>query len=82
MGEEDNEERDKGGIAMSKLKSWSCKGCTNVCYRLINGEVAEYCKPALEGRVRHEWVTEDFVDCLDKTMDPEAMDKNIKIYGI
>lgn len=67
---------------MSKLRSWSCKGCTNVCYRLINGEVAEYCKPALEGRVRHEWVTEDFVDCLDKTMDPEATDRVIKIYGI
>ena len=30
------------------LRSWSCKGCTNICYRLIDGEVAEYCRPVIE----------------------------------
>ena len=57
------------------LKSWTCKGCTNICYRFFEGEVMAYCKPVIEkGSHRTEWVTEDFIDCLDKTTDPEATD--------
>ena len=29
------------------LKSWDCKGCTNICYRLLNGECIY--------RHEHEW---------------------------
>jgi len=53
---------------MGKLKSWTCKDCINKEFRIApQGEVAEYC--ALykgDKRPRHEWVTDDFVDCLDK----------------
>lgn len=62
------------------LRSWDCKGCTNVCYRLINGEVHEYCRPVLEGRHKKEWVTDTFIDCLDKTTDPDATDAVIRIH--
>ena len=66
---------------MGKLRSWTCKGCTNVCYRLVPGEgVFEYCRPGIEHRSRHEWVTEDFIDCLDKTYDPAATDREIKLH--
>lgn len=64
------------------LRSWSCKGCTNICYRLIDGEVAEYCRPVIEkGNNRREWVTDTFIDCLDKTTDPAATDPIPKIHG-
>lgn len=62
------------------LRSWSCKGCTNVCYLEVNGEVFKYCKPTVEGRVRHEWVTDTFIDCLDKTNDPSATDNTVKVH--
>lgn len=67
---------------MGKLRSWACKGCTNVCYRLVPGEgVFEYCRPVIErGKARHEWVTDDFVDCLDKTTDPSATDTEVKLH--
>lgn len=65
---------------MGKLRSWSCKGCTNVCYRLINGEVAEYCRPTLEHRHRKEWITEEYIACLDYTTDPEATDNVIRMW--
>jgi ERCC4-type nuclease len=32
------------------------------------------------GTVRHEWVTDDFIDCLDKTTDPDATDPVIKLH--
>jgi ERCC4-type nuclease len=32
------------------------------------------------GVVRHEWVTYDFIDCLDKTTDPDATDPVIKLH--
>lgn len=67
---------------MGIIKSWTCNGCTNRCYRLLNGETSTYCKPMLEGRARHEWVTEDFLDCLDYTTDLEAEDKEVKIWSI
>lgn len=59
---------------MSSLQSWNCKGCTNVCYRYIWGEVHQYCKPVIEGRHKIKWVTDTFVECLDKTTDPSATD--------
>lgn len=62
------------------LHSWTCKGCTNICFRLINGEVCEYCRPVIEGRHRKKWVTETFIDCLDKTTDPDATDPIPRIH--
>ena len=62
------------------LQSWNCDGCTNVCYRLINGESVTYCRPILEGRHCTEWVTDDFVDCLNKTTDPSATDYIVKFH--
>ena len=64
------------------LTSWRCKGCTNVCYRSLHGETFEYCKPTLEGRVRHEWVTDDHISCLDYTTDPAVTETEVKIWGI
>ena len=68
---------------MGRLSSWSCRGCTNVCYRLCpDGEVAEYCRPAVEkGKSRKKWVTPDHIECLDKTDDPSMTDNEVKIYG-
>lgn len=70
------------GEVMSRLSSWNCHGCTNVCYRLCpDGEVAEFCRPVMEtGSHRTEWTTPDHVDCLDKTDDPSATDNEVKIY--
>lgn len=39
-----------------------------------------YCKPILEHRAKREWVTEDYIECLDKTTDPQATDNEIKIF--
>jgi len=66
---------------MGKLSSWTCKGCTNVCYRILNGEVFTYCRPVIEkGSHRTRWEG-DFINCLDKTTDPKAEDKQVKMYG-
>lgn len=63
------------------LHSWSCEGCTNICFRLIRGEVMKYCRPVIEkGEVKREWITEDFIDCLEKTTDPEATDPIPRIH--
>lgn len=63
------------------LSSWTCEGCTNVCYRLINGEVRKYCRPTVErGYTRREWITDDFIDCLDKTTDPDAEDPIPRVH--
>lgn len=53
---------------MGKLKSWTCKGCINTEYRITpQGEIAEYCSFYKNGKTpRHEWVTDTFIDCLDK----------------
>lgn len=32
------------------------------------------------GVARHEWVTDDFIDCLDKTTDPDATDPVVKLH--
>lgn len=67
---------------MGRLSSWNCHGCTNVCYRLVPGEgVFEYCRPVMEtGTHRTEWVTDDHIECLDKTNDPGATDNEVKLY--
>ena len=63
------------------VKSWTCKGCTNYCFRMIpGGEVAKYCRPLMEGRHRTKWITDDFIDCLDKTTDPAATENEIKMH--
>lgn len=61
------------------LQSYSCKGCTNVCFRLINGEVAEYCRAVLEGTHKTEW-RGDILYCLNKTNDPSCTDNQVRIY--
>ena len=63
------------------LRSWTCKGCTNVCYQLYHGEVYKYCRAVVEGTQRIEWVTDTFVDCLNKTTDPSATDNVVRIGG-
>lgn len=62
------------------LKSWSCKGCTNYCYRVFNGVTYKYCIPALEGRSKYEWVTDTFIDCLNKTTDPNVTDETVRLH--
>lgn len=68
---------------MGRLSSWTCKGCTNVCYRLCpDGEVCEFCRPVMEtGTHRTEWVTPDHIECLDKTDDPNATDPVVQVYN-
>lgn len=58
---------------MGRLKSWNCKGCVNTEMRITpQGDIAEYCKFYKNGKTaRHEWVTEDFIDCLDKRTNDE-----------
>ena len=66
---------------MGSLRSWTCKGCTNICWRLVPGKgVYEYCRAYENGGPRKEWVTDDFIDCLDKTTDPAATDKTVRIH--
>lgn len=62
------------------LKSWDCKGCTNICYRLIDGQVFKYCRPMIEGRHRTAWISDTFVDCLNKTLDPKATDTVVRLH--
>lgn len=50
------------------LRSWKCDGCANTVLKEVNGEVYKYCKPMLEGRLRTKWITDTFIDCLDKKM--------------
>lgn len=65
------------------LKSWSCKGCTNLCHMIgPSGEVCTYCRtiydqPNHKGK---KWITEDYIDCLDYTTDPEAEDRQVRIW--
>ena len=59
------------------LSSWSCEGCTNICYRYINGEIRKYCKEF--GSSRTEWQG-DYVACLDYTTDPNALDPEVRIH--
>ena len=62
---------------MGKLTSWTCNGCTNVCWRLVDGEVFKYCR--LFGRMRTEWQG-DYLACLDYTTDPNATDRTVRLW--
>lgn len=59
---------------MGKVSSWTCEGCTNICFRYIDGEIHKYCKPLLNGTHKSKWVTPDHVECMNKTTDPKATD--------
>ena len=62
------------------LSSWSCKGCTNVCYRMVGGEVFEYCRPFIEkGKNRKKWIG-DHIACLDYTTDPRKTDNIVRVH--
>lgn len=58
---------------MGKLKSWTCNGCLNLEYRITpQGEIATYCSKCKNGKKpRKKWVTDDFIDCLDKRTEVE-----------
>jgi len=66
-----------------KTESWDCKGCTNVCWMLgSDGKVSKYCRviydqPAHRGK---KWVTDQKIVCLDYTVDPEAEDRQVRIW--
>lgn len=64
-----------------KLSSWSCKGCTNTCLRLLNdGEVYTYCRAVIEhGQNRTEWQG-NHLACLDYTEDINATDKQVRLW--
>lgn len=63
------------------LQSWNCKGCTNICYRQVDGEVHKYCRQVVEnGDYRTKWVTENYVACLDYTTDPNATDPQVRMH--
>lgn len=65
---------------MGKLRSWTCKGCTNKCLLMFNGTVFEYCKPVINGGNRTEWVTDEYIACLDYTTDPNMFDSQVRIH--
>ena len=49
------------------LRSWDCKGCTNLVF--IEKYGAWYCRPMVENRHRKEW-QDNVIVCLDKTTAP------------
>ena len=54
---------------MGDLKSWSCKGCTNICHIVIDGKIETYCRSVIEkGGNRKQWFG-DYLACLDYTTD-------------
>lgn len=61
------------------LSSWSCEGCTNVCYRYIDGEIRKYCKEF--GNNRTEWQG-DHVACLDYTTDERKTDEQAALWEV
>lgn len=65
-----------------KTKSWSCKGCTNVCHMIYNGEAATYCR-AIYDQPKHKgtkWINDHEVICQDYTTDPNAEDRQVRIW--
>lgn len=68
------------------VKAWTCDGCTNYCYLLFKGEVGKYCKVGyFPGKWKgKKWFRtgpdEEFIACLDKTSDPSAEDKQVRIF--
>lgn len=62
------------------LSSWKCKGCTNICFRNVDGETFKYCRPVIEkGGIQTEWQGDKFV-CLDYTTDPSATDHIVQLH--
>lgn len=62
------------------MKSWDCKGCTNICYRYTPSMGTNaYCKPMYIGQHRTKWVA-DAVCCMDYTADPNATEAEIKVH--
>lgn len=63
-------------------RSFDCKGCTNLCYMIAkDGEVWAYCR-VIYDQPKHKgykWIDE-MLYCLDKTTDPKAEDKQIRIW--
>lgn len=63
-----------------KASSWECKGCTNICHLLFDGEVFTYCKPMVfDGGNRTEWHG-NHVSCLDYTTDPKKHDVQVRLH--
>lgn len=64
------------------LKSWSCKGCTNICHMVItDGNVGDYCRTIYD-QPKHKgtkWIG-DTVVCLDYTTNPAAEDRQVRIW--
>ena len=62
-------------------KSWDCKGCTNLCHMMYNGQVNTYCRviydqPDNKGT---RWFGDE-VRCMDYTTDPEAEDTQVRLW--
>lgn len=65
---------------MGRQSSWSCDGCTNICYRATPNGVFRYCRMVIEhGGQKVEWQG-DHVACLDYTNDPEQTDDMVRIH--
>ena len=66
---------------MGALQSFTCKGCTNKCHMICDGEVGEYCRTIYDqpNHKGYKWEG-DYLRCLDYTTDPEAEDVNIRFW--
>ena len=62
------------------LRSWSCAGCTNICFQVYEGKVAEYCRPMAEYGEHHKQWIGDMIVCLDYTTDPDATDPQVRLW--
>lgn len=65
---------------MGALSSWSCAGCTNICYMMHNGETGTYCKAMYQGPYKGKKWYGDHIACLDYTTDPARTDNQTKIW--
>lgn len=74
MGKSSRESRSD-----DRLRSWTCKGCINTVLRITaDGDTAVYCKYYKSAkRPRIKWVTDNFVDCLDKRTE-EQIEQEVK----
>lgn len=64
------------------LSSWTCKGCTNICHMIApDGRLGTYCRTIYDqpNNKGLEWQG-DYLACLDYTTDPEAEDKQIRMW--
>ncbi len=64
------------------LHSYSCKGCKNLCHMIdSDGEVYTYCRTIYDQPKNKGLKWEgDYLKCLDYTTDPEAEDKQIRMW--